>query len=454
MRQTNDTLLRYLQLLQLLPVVPNKKSTTQLRSELSQLDQAYAVSARTTQRDLEKLSLIFPITNEQVGRSYYWYWADQTSYAQFPAMGKAQALALILADKYLDKVLPPDVHNLLSAYIAKASSILAESDLSDVEEKIIRIESGPALIHKKIDIEVRQQVFDAVLQEKQLTLHYKNQVGTKKVFEHLHPLGIVIKDNVSYLVAFTMPNKYKMQFALHRIKKALISTDNAHKDNKYTLQSYIFEESEFSYPITHDEIKLKLRIDSSLVSYFQENSLSSNQKVKQVDGKWLVNVTTGDNADLRWWLLSFGDKVEVISPASLRDEFTRLLIDTAGLYLDNRVFTQEDKSTCYTGHFIVEKRAFTLDAISFVVRSGEVAFLLFGEDDQEFKIEGNALLTKDGKYLSGELPINYFNSPSDNCHAHLEFTLVRSGEKACRIEAKWIEGEEEWVFAGILRAIN
>ena len=42
-----------------------------------------------------------------------------------------------------------------------------------------------------------------------------------------------------------------------------------------------------------------------------------------------MSATVQDTAELRWWLLGYGDKVEVLSPAFLRDEF-RAIADRLG----------------------------------------------------------------------------------------------------------------------------
>ena len=37
-----------------------------------------------------------------------------------------------------------------------------------------------------------------------------------------------------------------------------------------------------------------------------------------------IVATVHDNPQLRWWLLAFGDQVEVLKPASLREEFLKI----------------------------------------------------------------------------------------------------------------------------------
>jgi predicted DNA-binding transcriptional regulator YafY len=45
-----------------------------------------------------------------------------------------------------------------------------------------------------------------------------------------------------------------------------------------------------------------------------------------------VQATVADTQQLRWWLLGFGDKVEVLGPAGLRAEFAALAARLAARY--------------------------------------------------------------------------------------------------------------------------
>jgi predicted DNA-binding transcriptional regulator YafY len=45
--------------------------------------------------------------------------------------------------------------------------------------------------------------------------------------------------------------------------------------------------------------------------------------VEENDSNITLSATVADTAQLRWWLLSFGSSVEVIEPASLREEMAR-----------------------------------------------------------------------------------------------------------------------------------
>jgi predicted DNA-binding transcriptional regulator YafY len=46
----------------------------------------------------------------------------------------------------------------------------------------------------------------------------------------------------------------------------------------------------------------------------------------------LVEATVQDTQQLRWWLLGFGDQVEVVEPGELRNEFLQVAKGMIGLY--------------------------------------------------------------------------------------------------------------------------
>jgi len=70
---------------------------------------------------------------------------------------------------------------------------------------------------------------------------------------------------------------------------------------------------------------LKALFAAKTAQHLYESGLSTNQKLtEKQDGKVLLEATVRDDVQLRWWLKGFGDKVEVIGPKQLRDEFVEM----------------------------------------------------------------------------------------------------------------------------------
>lgn len=146
MVHAHDTALRYLALLQLLPVYPKSRSTQDIAERLLLRSAEFAVSRRTLQRDLDKLSAVFPIGCDIVGRRYDWYWTDRHALTQIPDMNASSALALCLAEAYLSNLLPATSLKNLAVYFSRARQILAESKLGRWSHKIHLI-SNTSLLH-------------------------------------------------------------------------------------------------------------------------------------------------------------------------------------------------------------------------------------------------------------------------------------------------------------------
>ena len=127
MREATDTTLRYLKLLACLPRHPDRIGAKALQGRLERDNPEYSVSLRTMQRDLERLSGIFPISCIEQGRAKYWFWTEKDALTQIPDMGAPTALALRMAEEYLQAVLPPPTLELLRPYFKHARAVLADT---------------------------------------------------------------------------------------------------------------------------------------------------------------------------------------------------------------------------------------------------------------------------------------------------------------------------------------
>jgi predicted DNA-binding transcriptional regulator YafY len=62
-------------------------------------------------------------------------------------------------------------------------------------------------------------------------------------------------------------------------------------------------------------------------------SLSADQVITELDDeRVLVRATVENTAALRWWLLGFGEFIEVLAPADLREEFGARAAAMATMY--------------------------------------------------------------------------------------------------------------------------
>ena len=323
MREATDTTLRYLKLLSCLPRHPDRLSTKALQSKLERDNPEHSVSLRTMQRDLERLSSIFPISCIERGRAKYWFWTEKDALTQIPDMGAPTALALRMAEEYLQSVLPPPTLDLLRPYFKRARAVLADTELGAWTSKVRTIHRGPELIPPVVPREVHDTVHEALLGGKQVRVMYRRRGSTAPSERLLHPVGLVTRAGIVYLVAGVADYSDLRHFALHRMTAAQVLAEKARPAPGFSLDRHVHADDAFAYPLSERPMSLKLlaprcrRRTSLRVPAFR----GPENHPRPRNGRTLIEATVADTRELRWWLRGFGDHVEVQSPAALRSEF-------------------------------------------------------------------------------------------------------------------------------------
>ena len=322
MREATDTTLRYLKLLASLPRHPDRIGARALQGKLERDNPEYSVSLRTIQRDLDRLSGIFPISCIEQGRAKYWFWTEKDALTQIPDMGAPTALALRMAEEYLQAVLPPPTLELLRPYFKHARAVLADTELGAWASKVGIIHRGPDLIPPEVRAEVHEAVYEALLGGRQIKVMYRRRGAATSSERLLHPAGLVTRAGIVYLVACVEGYSDLRHFALHRMTAAQVLAEKARPTSGFNLDRHVRADDAFAYPLSERPISLKLFANDAVVEHLSESRLSEDQSITPgPDGRTLIEATVADTRELRWWLRGFGDHVEVQSPAGLRLEF-------------------------------------------------------------------------------------------------------------------------------------
>ena len=178
-------------------------------------------------------------------------------------------------------------------------------------------------------------VYEAVLKGKRFSMRYRPRGGSEvKEYPDINPLGLVFVDNLIYLIASAKEYGNPLQYLLHRmVSVALLERDVTVPDN-FTLQGYI-ESGEFSYQLGRETIHLKALFAREAAAYLLETPPPGMLSLSDYDAdNVLLEAKTADSRQLRWWLRGFGDDVEVLEPAALREEFAEMAKKLAGIYGD------------------------------------------------------------------------------------------------------------------------
>ncbi len=328
-----DTLLRQWVMLRQIPRHPRKITVRALRAQL--LEQGYGVTERTIQRDLLRLSgALFGLLLDDRSRPHGWSWDRRAAQLDIPGMEPQTALAFKLAEHFSGQLMAPATLNALAPYFQRAGAVLAdmESPVSAWPEKIHTVTRGQTLLAPAIDPIILETVYDALFNDRQFRARYHRRYDDSVQDYVIHPLGIVFRDGVVYLICMRDGREGVVQMALHRMRSAKLLAAPAERPVDFDLQRYV-EDGGLDFRMGWQPLHLELLLDPATAVHLGETPLSDDQRmIEAADGRMRLQATVADTAQVRWWLLGLGDQVEVIAPAALRDDIADRLGRALGQY--------------------------------------------------------------------------------------------------------------------------
>jgi len=329
----SDTLMRQWQMLRLVPRSPSKIATTELIRKLA--DKGFETTQRTIQRDLIRLSGIYPLTCDERSKPYGWQWMEDATTMDVPCMDIHTALAFWLAAEHLEALLPKTTLRQLQPHFKTATHVL-DSTSTDKgtpawRNKVRVLTRGPALKSPAIISDVQHAIYDALLRNRRLTITYNPrwQEGMKEY--EINPLGLVFKDGMTYLVCSMWDYPDIRLLTLHRIQDALVLDKPVSVPDGFNLDAYIAS-GELDFAVG-GAIRLKALFSSDTAYHLGERPLSDDQVIiEHTDDRIQLSASVQDTSELRWWLLGFGDQVEILEPTELRNYFSGIASNMAGIY--------------------------------------------------------------------------------------------------------------------------
>jgi len=325
-----STLARQWELLKQLPAGPPGITTRALVDKLS--ERGYAISKRSVERDLHDLSRVFPLVCNDKGVPHGWHWMKGAS-LDLPALGVADALSLRLLEEYLQSLLPASILGVLRPRFEEATRKLEQlgdtNSIAGWADKVRVVPPTLPLLPPVIKAGVLEAVQEALLQGRQLKCNYRSASG-KKSNRRLHPLALVQRGSVSYLVATTIEIDDVRLYALHRMQRAETTEDKTERPKDFNIDDYIATGAlQFGNGKT---LRLRASIDEELANQLNETPLSEDMRIVERTEDYLLTATVADSWQLRWWLLSWGSAVEVLGPQRLREEIKRQIISASEVY--------------------------------------------------------------------------------------------------------------------------
>ena len=235
----SNTAIRYLTMLRMVPRYPRTITTGELSERLE--EQGYSVTMRSIQRDLEKLSVEFPLMVDESSRPHQWSFDRETTMDIIPALDLPAALTFELAQAYLKPLLPPRALSHLKPHFDEAHRTLLRerNPLGQWPNHVRVINRGLGGQRPAIDADVLETVTEALLREYKCKLTYQARKWPEPETITVHPLGLIFRDPNVYLIGTIDCREGIRQLVLHRATTGELVEEPVDRPEDFDLDFYI-----------------------------------------------------------------------------------------------------------------------------------------------------------------------------------------------------------------------
>ncbi|AUD78978.1 WYL domain-containing protein [Kangiella profundi] len=324
---------RQLAILRRIPTEPQKVTVNDLIEYLESSHNMGNLSKRSIQRDMAMLERVFGVHVRTVGRENYYYF-PQGSHISLKKMGPDLALGFLLMEKYTHSLLPEASLDALAPYFKEAKLALKNEKYkyADWEKRVAIYPKVYPLEPAKFNANHLLDIYKALLLNKQFKMNYTKKGGETKDYV-VSAQGVVQQEQVSYLIATYEGQKAEglIQFAIHRINDIEILDSSPKRVAGFDIREYL-EQGGLDISL-YDEQSIELIFNKSTAQHLKETPLAKDQSLTELkDGRVRVNATINITQSIKWWLLGFGDQVEVIKPKAFRNDMKMTVQGMMELY--------------------------------------------------------------------------------------------------------------------------
>lgn len=342
-KRPDNALERLQRLLRIVEVLQAQRSAASSVAHLQALvaGSGLAIERRTLQRDLVFLERALPgRVLRAEGGGWGWYHAA-TQVLRLAPQNSELWLTLAMVEHHLDRAMPAAVMADLTPLFDQARTHL-DGPMTRTYQRWrdgVGMSSGLQMLKPPIVDPVQLAGIQQALRDQTLLEFDYHDGSEAKPGYRVAPLALVLDDGATYLVGHRLVDTGDVRnprvYAVHRIVGCRNTGQASPALPQFHLDNYLQRSHSFQFPIKpgSPEIELCLWVDPEAARIFRERRLSDRQQIEeQPDGSLLLRAWVVDSLRLQWFLLSYGDGVEVLAPLEVRKRMHGVLKRTLKLY--------------------------------------------------------------------------------------------------------------------------
>jgi len=281
------------------------------------------VSRRTILRDIEYMrdQMFAPIQYDADRRGFYY---TEPTY-MFPSIpiSEGELIAIFIAEKSLAQYKGTPYEKALNSAFGKIVASLPEEvsiSLTAVDETYSFRTSAVTVQ----DIEIFSKLAGAAIKKRQVEIKYHTQYRDEVTQRIIDPYHLINLNGEWYLLAYCHLRNEIRTFMPSRIRKIKYTGKKFEIDENFGVSKFLG----FTFGIfTGDEkYTIRMKFDDFASRYIREKIWHQSQTLEELDDETVaLTLRLNSLVEIKRWILSWGEHVEVLEPEGLRKDIGNTL---------------------------------------------------------------------------------------------------------------------------------
>jgi predicted DNA-binding transcriptional regulator YafY len=306
--------------------------SSQTGKSAAELAQGLDCNPRTVYRDLEALQVAgFPIYTERVDGKNLWSLLDTVKHQMPVPFTLTELMALYFGRDMLKVFQDTAFYESLESLLQKVRTTLPPESIKYLNnvEQTLHLAIKPYKDYGRFK-EFLNRVTDAALNRKTIEIVYYTMSRRKETQRKVDPYRVWFLNGTFYLIGLChMRNEVRI-FALDRIKILHQTREAFLVPEDFSLDDFMGS----SFGVYQGPpIQIKVWFHPDVAGYIKEKIWHESQQIhSQPNGSIIFESKVAGTDEIRFWIMTWGSKAEVLEPESLREEIRAKAAMMAGRY--------------------------------------------------------------------------------------------------------------------------
>jgi predicted DNA-binding transcriptional regulator YafY len=260
---------------------------------------------------------------------------------------RGELVALFFAEKVLAQYRGTPYESDLTSAFRKIQSLLMDQIqvLPDRVLSYLSLDLGPL---PQGDPRVFQKAVEALARRRRLLVHYRSMSSGHALDRIIEPYRVFNLKGDWYVAAFDHRRGDVRDFALHRIRRAVLTEESFEPDPGFDFKAYMA--AAFSIEKGARPVNVAIRFAPRQARWIRERRWHRSARVQErLDGGCVLRMRVASTSELVRWVSQFGPEAEVLAPKRLRLEVAHRLARALALYKARSGTTERRKEAARAG---------------------------------------------------------------------------------------------------------